>query len=948
MPWPNGREGHRLITLRLFRQTRKMLNRAAKLQAEEEVAKVPEMLNISGPAPSKALQISLIIGIGLMTVTAGYGMVTWILADDDSTDEDGDGMPDQWELQYSGEPKIEAPDGRIKNLDGLDYTKIDTNQDYDNDGLTNLQEFCWPLTVETCSISAAMAENRGGVSADTRLDPQNADSDGDGIPDGIEITLCIREMANNSRGEDGLCLHYSPMIPLDPDLDSDGFDNNRDGFLDTDEQWNSSEEVQYSQPVGWMTEFDGLWLNGSDPLNADSDGDGIPDGVEVDWQLNPTSIADGLADLDSDGWDGLLSNAEEWRINSESSNGGLLAIETDAQYASAQTATILSEENPHLIEVYSSSVWVAFSDTLQHFNSANNSSAYNFSGISSLLTHQGIQSGWLAVAHSSGVSICELNSSGYCVSDFSLHTNVSASHLTSLPAAVGTSKLVVLDQNDDLSVLEMDDSGDLITSWNASQNIQNLFTGTDVTSIEFSPVSGESGSFWAAVDSGLLEIRSNDLLDSEPLLEWHLGPYNDPTQQVPITSLEADPDNEGWVMGARGGDLIRFTGEGGIHQSLKLNEGDYGNITSLQRIEYGIWAWSTEQGIWKIDFNKHIDDRISSAPIILSEVTTIGLRNNELLISVIPGNYSGLMPMDPRSNDSDADGWLDGFELAMQTDPTRPGETFACNGYTQLCPRSYDDVVYPASHNSHANRESGFNFLAENQISSITTQLEMGVRYINMDLYEYDEEVWVCHGEWDLPLHPCLQSGGERAYNQFSELATFLANNPGEVVSLAFENYVNATVVAAEFDTAGLSQYLFSKDEQWPTLGEMVISNKRLVVLADEENQGFTWWHDEHDETRMTGYQFTSEEEFHCNNDRGNESATMLQIAHYITDPLASESDAQLVNQFASLWRHAQKCVDQHGMLPNFILVDYVDHGDAVLIAAVLNGVEDAPPGAFS
>ena len=77
MPWPNGRGGHRLITSQLFRQTGKMLNRAAQLQAEEEVTKVPEMLNINGPDPSKALQISLIIGVGLMTVTAGYGMVTW-------------------------------------------------------------------------------------------------------------------------------------------------------------------------------------------------------------------------------------------------------------------------------------------------------------------------------------------------------------------------------------------------------------------------------------------------------------------------------------------------------------------------------------------------------------------------------------------------------------------------------------------------------------------------------------------------------------------------------------------------------------------------------------------------------------------------------------------------------------------------------------------------------
>ncbi|MBT6972366.1 MAG: hypothetical protein HOA04_04600, partial [Euryarchaeota archaeon] len=61
-----------------------------------------------------------------------------------------------------------------------------------------------------------------------------------------------------------------------------------------------------------------------------------------------------------------------------------------------------------------------------------------------------------------------------------------------------------------------------------------------------------------------------------------------------------------------------------------------------------------------------------------------------------------------------------------------------------------------------------------------------------------------------------------------------------------------------------------------------------------------------------------------------------------------SEADAQLVNQFASLWRHSQLCLEKHGMLPNYILVDYADYGDAVLVAAVLNGVEETPEGTFT
>lgn len=47
---------------------------------------------------------------------------------------------------------------------------------------------------------------------------------------------------------------------------------------------------------------------GTDPLNADTDDDGMPDGWEVDMGFEPTSGADGDADADGD----LLTNAGEY------------------------------------------------------------------------------------------------------------------------------------------------------------------------------------------------------------------------------------------------------------------------------------------------------------------------------------------------------------------------------------------------------------------------------------------------------------------------------------------------------------------------------------------------------------------------------------------------------------------------------------------------------------
>lgn len=60
------------------------------------------------------------------------------------------------------------------------------------------------------------------------------------------------------------------------------------------------------------TDSDGLnarneYLNNTNPNLADTDGDGIPDGLEITWGFRPLDSSDGAQDYDGDGW----SNYEE-------------------------------------------------------------------------------------------------------------------------------------------------------------------------------------------------------------------------------------------------------------------------------------------------------------------------------------------------------------------------------------------------------------------------------------------------------------------------------------------------------------------------------------------------------------------------------------------------------------------------------------------------------------
>jgi hypothetical protein len=110
----------------------------------------------------------------------------------------GDGIPDSWKIAH-----------------GLSVTDPGVaGQDPDHDGLTNLEEFL------------------------AGTDPNNPDTDGDGLSDGDEV-------------------HKYHTNPLNPDTDGDGIP-------------------------------DGLEVKlGTNPLNPDTDGDGIPDGIEIKLGLNP-------------------------------------------------------------------------------------------------------------------------------------------------------------------------------------------------------------------------------------------------------------------------------------------------------------------------------------------------------------------------------------------------------------------------------------------------------------------------------------------------------------------------------------------------------------------------------------------------------------------------------------------------------------------------------------
>ncbi|MCO4747910.1 MAG: hypothetical protein KC912_24170 [Proteobacteria bacterium] len=253
-----------------------------------------------------------------------------------------------------------------------------------------------------------------------------------------------------------------------------------------------------------------------------------------------------------------------------------------------------------------------------------------------------------------------------------------------------------------------------------------------------------------------------------------------------------------------------------------------------------------------------------------------------------------------------------------------------CNGWEALCERTLLEVTLPKTHNSHASLERDYQEAAANHVFPIPRQLEDGIRALNVDVYEEDDEMLACHGYCDLGSQPLSEV--------WDEITDFLDAHPREVIWLNLQDGAPLPSVLAAFEAAGMHERAYVHDGTWPTLGAMIEADTRLIIAGSGGGDEAPWYHNVRDLAFATNYGYESVDAMDCELRFAAFDGGLFELVHTFLDPIAWEHLSEEGNP--ALEQRAEDCQAELGFRPNLLSVDWHHHGDVVGVAARFNEVD--------
>jgi hypothetical protein len=313
-----------------------------------------------------------------------------------------------------------------------------------------------------------------------------------------------------------------------------------------------------------------------------------------------------------------------------------------------------------------------------------------------------------------------------------------------------------------------------------------------------------------------------------------------------------------------------------------------------------------------------------------------------------------------------------------------------CNGSEQLCDRTLQQVVLPATHNSMSAPLPGW--FSSEQETPIRTQLADGIRGLLIDTHYGDKlkngRVRTEFQEGSKPEQLAQQDGvsqqaveaalrirsrlgfrGEGTRGMYlchtfcelgatpladvlSDIHDFLVTHPNAVLVIINQDYVTPADFVKAIGDAGLTQYVFKDFDKnpWPTLQQMIDSNQRLVLLAENHAGAAPWYRLAYkDLVEETPYDFRNNTALltdpaklaaSCRPNRGPKNAPLFLINHWMsTDPVPLPSQAATVNAYGPLLARARECEKIRHHMPNLLAVNFYKEGALFRVVDTLNGI---------
>ncbi len=225
-------------------------------------------------------------------------------------------------------------------------------------------------------------------------------------------------------------------------------------------------------------------------------------------------------------------------------------------------------------------------------------------------------------------------------------------------------------------------------------------------------------------------------------------------------------------------------------------------------------------------------------------------------------------------------------------------------------------------------------WLAPNQSYPVVRQLRDGIRGLMLDTHEDADGVpSLCHGNCAFGEKPLVDG--------LREIAMFLQCNPREVVTIIFEAYVTPDETAAAFEASGLVDlvHVQPKGAPWPTLGELIAKDERLIALTDDAAGHPDYYEYVWDLAWDNPYAAETPADMKCEVGRGDPANAVFIFNHFLTNPTADKTLAEQVNHNPFFLDRVQSCAAQTSDFPNFVTVDFYEIGDVLGVVKTLNGL---------